>query len=274
MQFNSRELIGICPLLKNTPKGVFRAMSSAFESTVHSAHEPILYEGETPLDEDPGLFFIQSGVAEVLAKSWDGSVDFENAMVIADIGEGSYFGECALIFKTARVASMRAQSILICYTLRERQLHQVLKNYPYVLQYIGTIARKRLERVERLSQIAQSQDKRVLRTEIIQQDPDEEDQQTEYWKSNHRAKRAKSRWQNAGRKTNLLKALHGAAQASQQSGEDEKSPEKNSQKWLALKAAPPQNFSSKRSSLRTMLAGLGQRGSSRINSDDDDGNGK
>ena len=96
-------------------------------------------------------------MAEVLANTWDGNVNCENAMVIADIGAGSYFGECALIYKTARIASMRAKTVLICYTLHERELRQVLRSYPYVMHYMRKIARRRLDRVERLSAIAQKQ---------------------------------------------------------------------------------------------------------------------
>ena len=61
LQFNSRELLTICPLLRNTPHAIFRAMSHHFESSVHSAGEPVLEEGDEPLsdDKDPGMYFIQ-----------------------------------------------------------------------------------------------------------------------------------------------------------------------------------------------------------------------
>merc|ERR1711988_931077 len=44
MQFNARELLAITPMLKNTPSAVFREMSHNFESTVHSANEPVITE--------------------------------------------------------------------------------------------------------------------------------------------------------------------------------------------------------------------------------------
>ena len=99
---------------------------------------------------------------------------------------------------------MRAQSVLICYTVREMDLHHALKSYPYVTQYIGSIALRRAERVERLSAIAHHNDRKALRHEILNQEPDEEDSQTEYFKNNHIRKRAKVRWQLAGRKTAML----------------------------------------------------------------------
>ena len=119
MLFNSRELLEICPFFKHAPNGVFRGMSAWFSSSVHAAHEPVFLQGDNPREkaavscttgesDDAGLFFVRSGVAEVLARSMDGTVDLDNSPVIADMSEGSYFGDVSVLQNTPRTATVRS----------------------------------------------------------------------------------------------------------------------------------------------------------------------
>ena len=222
MQFNSREMLDICPFFKNAPMGIFKAVSSSFSSTVHAAHEPVFHEGDDPrekaaggADSEAGIYFIRSGIAEVLAKSINGNYD-SSSPIIADVGEGSYFGDVSLIQKKPRTASVRARSVLICYTLSAERLFEALENFPYCHTYLITIARRRLQRTERLSAVANrtvtgTTKRRMMRHAIVSEEPDEEDMQTVYWqthKKHLRAEVVKDRWKHVKARLSLAKDVN------------------------------------------------------------------
>ena len=82
------------------------------------------------------MFFIKRGMAEVV----------KNGNVIANFGEGDYFGEIALLRDTPRTADVRAVSDCMLLALSQTDLDKVLLLYPMAKERIEAAAAER-ERV-------------------------------------------------------------------------------------------------------------------------------
>ena len=81
---------------------------------------------------------------------------------------------------------MHARTALVCYTISESDLRHTLRDLPGVSEYVHLIARRRLERVERHSELADSAEDDAQLMELAQvlqrpENQDEEDRQTAFW---------------------------------------------------------------------------------------------
>ena len=191
MQFNAKELLKVVPLFKNSPSEVFTAFAQELHSETLVQGTFVLNEGE-PAAVSGGVYFIRSGCAEILAQRGaddhepDAKATGENATVVALIGDGCYFGDVAVVFGKKRTASVRARTMLICYSLDSDGWEQLIQNYDYLRAYVTLIARRRDERAKILSKIAadakKTGDTRALpaaQREYV----DEEDSLTEFVRS-------------------------------------------------------------------------------------------
>ena len=186
LNFNSRELLIFVPLLRNCPSEIFKGFARAFENSVHSIGEDVFLENDDAADEGL-LYFLRSGTADVLAQS-RGLPGKYTPKPIASLGEGCYFGDVALLLDVRRTATVRCTTTCICYTIERESLLAALRDFPYVHKYMLTIARRRYQRIERLSIAAESafRDPGESRSlEDVRADPsnvDEEDAQTDFYK--------------------------------------------------------------------------------------------
>jgi hypothetical protein len=79
-----------------------------------------------------------------------------------------------------RSTTVRAKTLLICYTLSSEQLAKAMNDFPFVRDYIMIIARKRLSRIKRFSALAHVGNRAALDAETSKRsNRDEEDSQTE-----------------------------------------------------------------------------------------------
>jgi hypothetical protein len=94
------------------------------------------------------------------------------------------------MLREPRSTSVRARTVLVCYTLKEHHLTSLLRmaGTSYVREYVLTIARRRRTRVERLSVVAHrahregARGKRLLnRARADPRNRDEEDAQTSFY---------------------------------------------------------------------------------------------
>ena len=131
LQYNSRELKEIVPLLMNTPSELFKALSLHFEPGISAASDMIMHEGSDSSEQ--GICFILSGSAEMLApqvklkigQRRNSTSDEHKAERIALIGDGCYFGDVATVLGCKRTASVRACTVLVCYSLDTNAISKV-----------------------------------------------------------------------------------------------------------------------------------------------------
>ena len=68
------------------------------------------------------MYFIQNGSLEVIAS--------DNVTTIALIGEGTYFGEIGVLITGKRSASVRSISNSMIYSINEKDLLNILRDFP------------------------------------------------------------------------------------------------------------------------------------------------
>merc|ERR1712070_822881 len=191
-------------------------MGTAFTSDLQSeAFVPdtaIMKEGE-PASVSGGIYFIRSGVADIMAQRGADSVK-PSSVVIGVIGDGCYFGDVAVIFGKKRTATVRASTMLICYSLSGDAWDRLFTTFDYLKDYVTLIAKRRDERTKILSKIAvaahKSGDSTALK-KAQRQYRDEEDGLTEYVgalrrKDEMQASGARN-WKNIQRRTIAINAI-------------------------------------------------------------------
>ena len=213
LNYNSRELLVFVPLLKNCPNAIFQGFARAFENSVHSEGDNIFQENDDAANEGL-LYFMRSGMADVLSQS-RGLPGKYTPRPIASLGEGCYFGDVALMLDMSRrTATVRCTTTCICYTIERDALDAALRDFPYVIKYMATIARRRFKRTEDLSTAAEKAWRddetdlhHYLPTDWAERNVDEEDEQTAFYQE-----RQREREKRAGLRKRLIGAgLAGAS---------------------------------------------------------------
>lgn len=233
LQYNSRELKEIVPLLMNTPSELFKALSLHFEPGISAASDMIMHEGSDSTEQ--GICFILSGSAEMLApqvklkigQRRNSTSDEHKAERIALIGDGCYFGDVATVLGCKRTASVRACTVLVCYSLDTNAISKIFETFPYCREYMFCIARRRYDRIKRLSVLIETAHASGNRDELkaaLASRPfrDEEDAQTGWWASHHAntapeshgGGKGKEAWHSAIRKASLMASAAGGFTAS------------------------------------------------------------
>lgn len=94
---------------------------------------------------EPGasMFFITKGTVDVL---------LEGGVCVANLMEGSFFGEIAILLKRPRTASIRAQNYVTTFELDQSVLEDALKQYPHLRHHFHKVAVERLLRIEQRNQ--------------------------------------------------------------------------------------------------------------------------
>ncbi|KAH8072867.1 voltage-gated potassium channel [Aureococcus anophagefferens] len=99
----------------------------------------LVKKGET----GESLFFVDAGLAEILAKA-------VGDQVVKLIADGCFFGECSLMLKCRCTATVRAKTVLSCYAVGDEDLDEILEDHADMREYLAAVARKRAGRLARL----------------------------------------------------------------------------------------------------------------------------
>ena len=115
-------------------QGRKRLLSSA-EPKTYKDGEPVVTEGE------PGdaLYIIVNGIASVVAD------DLGNEKEVAELTDGAFFGEMAVITNQPRSASVRARGELSALKIPKQAVLEILEAYPKVKEVVAKIGLARTE---------------------------------------------------------------------------------------------------------------------------------
>lgn len=126
----NKSIIEKVPFLKGADADLIEDLMNELEPRIYVPGERIFRIDE----KGDALYFMHSGQVEVLAR--DNSV-------IAQLGEGAFFGEMALISDTNRNATVRATTYCDIYLLQKDSFERVTNAYPKFKRHIEEIVRTR-----------------------------------------------------------------------------------------------------------------------------------
>uniref|UniRef100_A0A7S1PFC1 Cyclic nucleotide-binding domain-containing protein n=1 Tax=Percolomonas cosmopolitus TaxID=63605 RepID=A0A7S1PFC1_9EUKA len=108
------------------------------------------------------MYFIASGVVHILNPK-------DDKTVIVKLGEGSFFGEIAVIYDSLRSCTVRAGSYCDLYVLTKEAFERIEKDYPDQVRRIRELAAKRKEGQEkqRQLQLQKEEEARMVREEEL-----------------------------------------------------------------------------------------------------------
>lgn len=112
----SRDLIRGVPLFAETDETFLDRLAEEFNSRTYGPGELIAEEGE----RGRTLFLIESGEAVVLVHGDE----------VRRLGPGDYFGEMALVDKSARSATVRAETEVRGYQLPVFSFRPIVESHP------------------------------------------------------------------------------------------------------------------------------------------------
>lgn len=123
------------PLFSDLPKNAFIQLLEQMKMRSVLPDEVIIREG----DVDDSMFIVSSGRVKV-TKTTDAGTD----MVLAQLGEGTFFGEMALLSESPRTASVIASEEALLFEVSRNVLAAVVKNFPSVKHILMRFYRQRL----------------------------------------------------------------------------------------------------------------------------------
>lgn len=131
------DLIRKVPFLADTQETLVRELVMALQPHVYLPDTYIIQKGET----GSCMYIVSNGQVEVVSD--------DGKEVYAQLGEGSFVGEMALILDQPRTASVRTRGYCDLYLLEKKDFDAVLEGYPGFKKYIKKIAEERLEMTRR-----------------------------------------------------------------------------------------------------------------------------
>ena len=132
----NRDIIEKVPLFQGASDAFLREIVNILHPQVFTPGDFIIRKGEIGNE----MFFISSGRVEVVSE--------DGTEIYATLGEGSYFGEIALINSEPRTASIRAAEYCDIYTLSREDLEGLLSRYPDVKEQLQAQAEKRIRELQ------------------------------------------------------------------------------------------------------------------------------
>ncbi|MEM6533283.1 MAG: cyclic nucleotide-binding domain-containing protein [Myxococcota bacterium] len=123
------------PLFSDLPKNAFIQLLEQMKMRSVLPDEVIIREG----DVDDSMFIVSSGRVKV-TKTTDAGTD----MVLAQLGDGTFFGEMALLSESPRTASVIASEEALLFEVSRDVLASVVKNFPSVKHILLRFYRQRL----------------------------------------------------------------------------------------------------------------------------------
>jgi len=126
-----RSMVSKIPLFDKLPDFLVKELALGLESVIYTPGEYIFCEGEQANE----MYFVIKGKLEVLANNGQN--------ILAELADGDYFGEVALVKNSPRNASIRAASYCDLYKLEKMVFETVLSKHPQILEQIKIIAEQR-----------------------------------------------------------------------------------------------------------------------------------
>ncbi|MGZ3769591.1 MAG: cyclic nucleotide-binding domain-containing protein [Bdellovibrio sp.] len=118
------------PFLRGASKDLVEDLMNELQLTVCVPGEKIFRVG----DQGDAMYFVYKGEVEIVSKE---------EVVIAKVGEGSFFGEMSLLLDGKRNASARASQFCDLYVLKKESFEEVCSKYPEFLEHINEVVQKR-----------------------------------------------------------------------------------------------------------------------------------
>lgn len=126
-----RDIVSKVPFFRGADNNMLRALVARLKPRIAIPGERIIRKGEI----GDSMYFIASGSVDVLGA--DGETP------VAQLDEGNFFGEIALIERVPRGADVRATGYCDLYTLSREALDEVIENYPAFGEHIRAMAAQR-----------------------------------------------------------------------------------------------------------------------------------
>jgi voltage-gated potassium channel len=124
------KLISTVPIFKSCGGKCLRDVAMVLEQNFYSPGQDIVQVGE--IGEE--MFIIGHGSVEVL-------VDEKS---VANLHEGQFFGESALLQRTTRNANVKGKSYCDLYKLKKEDFLKIIQKHPKLLQNIEDVVRNRV----------------------------------------------------------------------------------------------------------------------------------
>ncbi|MBC97645.1 MAG: hypothetical protein CME63_07845 [Halobacteriovoraceae bacterium] len=128
--FMNMKLIRNLPVFQFCSIACLREVSGALEQKFYSPGDTIINIGEIG-DE---MFIIGHGIVDVIT---------DDGKTVAQLHEGQFFGEAALIQETTRNANIRASAYTDLYRLSKDDFIQIIRHYPELLDSIKSVTHRR-----------------------------------------------------------------------------------------------------------------------------------
>ena len=133
--FINRSTLAKVPIFRNCSGGFLNAVVGYLEGQIYSPGDYIIFAG----DLGNSMYFLSAGTVQVFS---------ETGQLLAELGEGSFFGEIALLYETKRTASIRAKTFCDVNMLSRDKLDVLLEEFPGHRYLIEQEAESRLSRNE------------------------------------------------------------------------------------------------------------------------------
>jgi CRP-like cAMP-binding protein len=127
-------LIATAPFFRPLPEEERVRLMARFQPCRVEAGDTVVREG----DRAGGLYLVVLGTVEITKK-----VDGQRAVLLAALGEGSYFGEMSLLRGTAASATVTAAGPVELAMLPPREFYAVLSEYPILWEELRREAQRR-----------------------------------------------------------------------------------------------------------------------------------
>ncbi|KAH8057218.1 voltage-gated potassium channel [Aureococcus anophagefferens] len=126
MRYKTRDLVKKVPALRNATTMFMKELVSSLQPSAAPEGDVVVHEGET----GESLFFVDTGLAEILAKA-------VGDQVVKLIADGCFFGECSLVLKCRCTATVRAKTVLSCYAVGDEDLDEILEDHADMREYLA-----------------------------------------------------------------------------------------------------------------------------------------
>lgn len=136
--YMNMKLIRNLPVFKYCSQACLKEVASALEQKFYGPGDTIIRIGEIG-DE---MFVIGHGVVDVI---------LEDGSVVAQLHEGQFFGEAALLKETTRNANVRASTYTDLYRLSKDDFLNIIENHPDLLENLQNVTAKRASDREKAS---------------------------------------------------------------------------------------------------------------------------
>jgi CRP-like cAMP-binding protein len=124
------KLIRNLPVFKFCSQACLKEVASALEQQFYGPGDTIIRIGELG-DE---MYVIGHGVVDVI---------LEDGSVVAQLHEGQFFGEAALLKETTRNANVRASTYTDLYRLSKEDFIRIIELHPELLENMENVTTRR-----------------------------------------------------------------------------------------------------------------------------------